>query len=985
VSIPALKGRHTFIRVLWLVPKKGINMLLSWWRRFFGRKSGGSHALRRLTDHPRWKKVKLYAEVLEDRVTPTTFVWTGNAGDSNWDSLANWTPTVGFGTYPGAGAAGDIVQFTGIPAQITVTLDLAISTLAEIDFGTASNMTLNNTGGNVLPLTGILDVGNAFTNTGLDNISAPLTGTVTTTVSGGTLQLSNGGKNFAGGSAFTANTNGTLSIDNDGELGNTGNPITLNGGTLQTTGTFATGRTVTLGASGGTIDVTAGNTLTASGQLTGTGGLTKSDSGTLILSNATNNYGGSTSVTGGTLADAMVANAVPTGTALSVSTGATFDLGGFNQQVASVTGFGTVTDSGGAATFTVNNGGADTFAGLLSGSNLSLIKSNTGTLTLQTANTYGGSTSVLNGTLQDGANNALPVGTSLTLGDGVANTSGVFDLNGKTQTVAGLFTAGTGAANNVFNSSGTAGALTVNVASGTDTFSGLLGSGGGNFDVTKSGAGTLTLSSSPSVSVKGVTISTGVLNAPNSGSTFNVAGNWANSAGSGGFGAGTGTVTFTAASGTQTLNSGGASFNNVSHTGAGNLQLVANSLSVGGTLTNAGGAGNLDPSTNSLGVTVTGLTTMGGGTYLAGSATQNLNGGLLLNGGNFTGSTGIVNVGSVQMTTGTLTAPSTTMNVTGNWSRDTGVPTFINNGGTVVFNGTSAQSINNVQSDFAKLTIANAAGVTQNAPASATNFTVNSGAVFNAGGDLFINSGGTFTNNGTFNANTGRVLFSGTGTVSGTVSFNIAIVRGAVDFGATSTIANQLLIDTGGSVNTNAPTYGTTSKLSYSTGGGVHGGHRMDPSGNERRRRTAGRGSHSHRHCGQLWQLRPGPNGARQPDHRHRPLLDPVHRHARGPQRGQQFHHQQRRLLHRQRSHRDVQRHERHAEPGQRQPVIRRYQAHGSQHPAAAHQQPDGQRHPHQLRRHLRHQHAQRRRRHPVAARRQHHRHHRRLDEYEQH
>ena len=46
----------------------------------------------------------------------------------------------------------------------------------------------------------------------------------------------------------------------------------------------------------------------------------------------------------------------------------TLDLNGFNQQVAGVTGNGTVTDSGSTAVFALANDFGDTFAGVLTGS-----------------------------------------------------------------------------------------------------------------------------------------------------------------------------------------------------------------------------------------------------------------------------------------------------------------------------------------------------------------------------------------------------------------------------------------------------------------------------------------------------------------------------------------------------------------------------------------------------------------------------------------
>jgi CSLREA domain-containing protein len=96
----------------------------------------------------------------------------------------------------------------------------------------------------------------------------------------------------------------------------------------------------------------AGNT-TLNGLISGTGGLAKNGSGTLVLG-AANNYSGITMLIAGTLKDG-VANALPTGTELSVPVGATFDMGGNAQQVAALAGGGTVTDSGAAAAFTVNS------------------------------------------------------------------------------------------------------------------------------------------------------------------------------------------------------------------------------------------------------------------------------------------------------------------------------------------------------------------------------------------------------------------------------------------------------------------------------------------------------------------------------------------------------------------------------------------------------------------------------------------------------
>src|SRR5262249_37392466 len=144
----------------------------------------------------------LWIERLEDRTLPSTFNWTGGGADSNWSTGANWNLLSGSGSFPNA--VGDVAQFTGTPARTTVTLNQNI-TVREPDFGTASNITSNGLGANLLTLdnTGngpnaVINVGAlSFTNTGTDVIAAPLVvvapvgSPLAATVAGGTLQLTN--------------------------------------------------------------------------------------------------------------------------------------------------------------------------------------------------------------------------------------------------------------------------------------------------------------------------------------------------------------------------------------------------------------------------------------------------------------------------------------------------------------------------------------------------------------------------------------------------------------------------------------------------------------------------------------------------------------------------------------------------------------------------------------------------------------------------
>ena len=129
----------------------------------------------------------------------------------------------------------------------------------------------------------------------------------------------------------------------------------------------------------------------------------------------------------------------------------------------------------------------------------SLTEGGAGTLVLSADNDYIGATTISSGTLQDGVANALPTSTTLTI-DG----TGAFDLDGFAQTVAGL--ADGGVDTGTLTDSAAAAAFTVNDTDAS-TFSGSLG---GALALTKSGAGTLTLSNTNTYT-GGTTVNAGTL------------------------------------------------------------------------------------------------------------------------------------------------------------------------------------------------------------------------------------------------------------------------------------------------------------------------------------------------------------------------------------------------------------------------------------------------------------------------------------------
>ncbi len=250
-----------------------------------------------------------------------------------------------------------------------------------------------------------------------------------TKVGTGTLVLS-GTNTYTG---TTTLSGGILAVGNDNNLGS--GALTFNGGTLETTGSISSSKTVTLNPGGGTLLTDAGTISTLSGTISGAGPLTKTGAGALILS-GTNSYTGTTTVSAGLLSvrGALSASAV------QVASGAT--LGG--------TGIieGTVT---------VLNGG------ILSPGN------SPGTLTVGSLVLNSGSLSNFElaapGTVGGGVNDLVAVTGNLTL----AGTLNITDLGGFGIGVYRLFTYGGTLTDNIMTvgtvpGGVTPGALTIQTA-----------------------------------------------------------------------------------------------------------------------------------------------------------------------------------------------------------------------------------------------------------------------------------------------------------------------------------------------------------------------------------------------------------------------------------------------------------------------------------------------------------------------------------------
>ncbi|NPU83784.1 MAG: autotransporter domain-containing protein [Syntrophaceae bacterium] len=353
--------------------------------------------------------------------------------------------------------------------------------------------TIVNDGGTIDNSGTSMSITTLVVNTGKTGI---VTGSTPTTVSTGNVSgtLNHTG---SGGLSFTI-----LNLDG-GVFNNNGS-----GGTNIGTAAVADGYTGTIGGTG-PIGLTAANvdgTLNVTAVLSGTDSLTKTGTGTLTLS-GDNTYTGGTNINDGTISVGSDGN-------LGDASGAlTFGGGTLKVTNSFTTNRSVALDSSGGTFDT--NGNSLTLSGVASGTG-SLHKSGDGTLTLTSANTYTGGTTVSTGT--------LALSGAGTLGDATGSTTvsgGTLDLGTTTQTQAELRQSGGTVQNGTMNVTTyqmTGGTLssdaTVCAASGFDMQAGTVnGVLSGTGSLTKTGPGELTLSGTNTytggTNVNGGTVSVG--------------------------------------------------------------------------------------------------------------------------------------------------------------------------------------------------------------------------------------------------------------------------------------------------------------------------------------------------------------------------------------------------------------------------------------------------------------------------------------------
>jgi autotransporter-associated beta strand protein len=408
-------------------------------------------------------------QLYQDPTNNTALVLTGNNTYTGGTTLNRGTIQIGNGGTSGS-ISGNIVDHTTLifNRSDTITYGGIIST----------NGGVTQAGTGTLVLTGV----NSYTGT--------------TVVVNGTLAL-NGIGSIASSSGVIVDTNGVFDISGTTSGASIG---VLDGG----------GAGVTLGSK--TLTLNGGNFSSA---ISGTGGLSLTGNGELLLTGA-NNYTGGTTVSGGTVL--RLGNGGATGSIV-----------------------GNITNNG--ALF-FNRSDAVTYAGIVSGSG-SLTQAGTGTLALIGANTYSGGTLITAGLVNFNTNNNLGSGTITLNGGGLqwatgtatdissrlaalgAN-GGTFDTNGNNVTFAsplsgagGLIKAGTGtltinAANSYTGATAiSAGTLVLNSAGSIAASSGVADNGTFDISGTTSGAAITSLSGSG-----GVTLGSRILTLTNASGTF---------------------------------------------------------------------------------------------------------------------------------------------------------------------------------------------------------------------------------------------------------------------------------------------------------------------------------------------------------------------------------------------------------------------------------------------------------------------------------
>ena len=251
-----------------------------------GGSGGGAFKIGQIPNRTVWTLTNnVAATQVELTVSSFDFpVWTG-ALDGEWQLGAQGAPK------------NWVLNSNSLTATDFQNLDIATFTNA------ASNKDVFISSGDVTPSSVV------FSNTSgvytIDSFTGNgIAGTASVLKSGaGRVVFNTPNSSFTGGVTINGGTLAVVSLADSGTssaLG-AGSDISINGGTLEYIGIGleSTNRPVTINASGATILTTASESVTLSGAISGSGNLTKTGSGTLVISGE--NAYGSTTISGGVL------------------------------------------------------------------------------------------------------------------------------------------------------------------------------------------------------------------------------------------------------------------------------------------------------------------------------------------------------------------------------------------------------------------------------------------------------------------------------------------------------------------------------------------------------------------------------------------------------------------------------------------------------------------------------------------------------------
>ncbi|MFA7334678.1 MAG: autotransporter-associated beta strand repeat-containing protein, partial [Kiritimatiellia bacterium] len=836
--------------------------------------------------------------------SPAVTTTTANNNDNLFGARGAVTVTTGGTTeFATRNASSNLVQYTGQTAFLgagsistinyklsgngQLTLDESMNSLRLTTTGAGQSLDLN---GKVLTLTsgGLLFVGAdayeikdvlgggslksgtdlIFHNfgDGILTISAVCTNTSGVSLDGpGTTVLSGvntyTGPTLAGGGAV-------LSINANSGLGAvaTGAGLTLNNATLQATSSFgldnagANIRAITLGAGGGTFDVTGANTLTNRGVISGTGSLTKKGTGALVTTNVNTYTGGFTYVQNGVLQfGGPAANSIPVASFVVLgstngNTSGVLVLGDADntksQTVAGLftsgAGAGNAIVGGNAANSTLTFTGSlltpSTFSGTIGGAganqnNLALTIT-AGSLTLSGTNTYTGGTTLSGGVLNLNSTNAIGTNTlAITAAAAVIdNTSGSAKTNNNNVTTTTGFvfggandlsfgsgtlsstaatpistygnstlTFGGGLVNNI--AAGTALTLTVNGSTGALNLGGYnmqnnsggiitdIINGSGNVNITGpitpgsfNDGNALTYNGTGILTLSGANTYTGLTTLANAGGTLKFAPGASLNGGAGDLTLTTGTVdlggqsisvgAFTPAAGRVTSSSPGGSLTTANLVGGAanfggalalNLSLASGAAAVllDGSFYNTGDITLNNASANA--ITARGANVVNGGNI---TLNANSTGGFLISAANINPTGTIVNSGSGTGTTtlsGVIGTNVTAIANTGTSPLTVSGALYVNPAGVVVTqSGTGLLTLGTATiNGIGSLTVVNS---------STTGGNITFSAIPSFAGDLTFQANassgtpGIITASGTQINNAGRVINSGSGVTTNTIS-----------------------------------------------------------------------------------------------------------------------------------------------------------------------------------------------------------------------